>query len=126
MADHNVKLDPNQTLGVMSEVEIVPIPLQPATPPKNPIIPGAEPQSYTNPQIRSLSNQKMRVKHVTGGASPVKQAMRRTPLGFEAEERSHLEKLLDSGVILPSNSEWAPALVLVRKKHGSFRWCIDY
>ena len=59
MTDHNVKLDPNQTLGVLSEVgEIVPSPLQPATFPGDPIIPGAEPQRYTNPQIRSLSNQK--------------------------------------------------------------------
>ena len=52
--------------------------------------------------------------------------MRRTPLGFESEERAHLEKLLDSGVIVPSNSEWASAPVLVRKKDGSVRWCIDY
>ena len=41
--------------------------------------------------------------------------MRRTPLGFESEERAHLEKLLDSGVIVPSNSEWASAPVLERK-----------
>ena len=57
------------------------------------------------------------VKHVidTGDALPVKQAMRRTLLGFESEERAHLEQLLDSGVIVPSNSEWASAPVLERK-----------
>ena len=61
--NHNVKLDPNQTLGVLFEVgEIVLSTLQLAISPKDPIIglPGAEPQpqSYTNPQIISLSNQK--------------------------------------------------------------------
>ena len=69
-----------------------------------------------------------KVKHVidTGDASPVKQAMGRTPLGFESKERAHLEKLLDSGVIVPSSSGWASAHVIVRKKDGSVRWCIDY
>ena len=69
-----------------------------------------------------------KVKHVidTGDASPVKQAMGRTPLACESEERAHLEKLLYSGVIVPSSSWWASAVVLVRKKDESVRWCIDY
>lgn len=68
------------------------------------------------------------VKHQidTGIAKPIRQRMRRTPLGFEAEEEDHLTKMLGSGVIQPSASEWASPLVLVRKKDGSVRWCIDY
>ncbi|KAK3084611.1 hypothetical protein FSP39_016239 [Pinctada imbricata] len=52
--------------------------------------------------------------------------MRRTPMGFEKEEEAHLNKMLESGVIQPSNSEWASVPVLVRKKDGNMRWCIDY
>lgn len=52
--------------------------------------------------------------------------MRRTPLGFEKEEEEHLGKMLQCGVIRPSTSEWASPPVLVRKKDGSVRWCIDY
>ena len=37
----------------------------------------------------------------------------------------HLEKLLKAGVIEPSCSEWASPSVLVRKRDGSVRWCID-
>ena len=51
--------------------------------------------------------------------------MRRTPLGFENEEQQHLENMLAAGVIKPSTSAWASAPVLVRKKDGGIRWCVD-
>ena len=63
---------------------------------------------------------------VTGDARPVKQRMRRTPAGFADEEKGQLEKMLKSGVIQESTSEWASAPVLIRKRDGSVRWCIDY
>ena len=52
--------------------------------------------------------------------------MRRTPLGFEDEERKHLEQMIEEGVVEPSVSAWASAPVLVRNKDGSIRYCIDY
>ena len=45
--------------------------------------------------------------------------MRRTPLGFEHEEENHLNKMLKAGVVRPSESNWASAPVLIRKKNGS-------
>ena len=62
----------------------------------------------------------------TGDAPPFKEKMRRTPLGFEKEEEKHLQKMLDAGVIRPSASDWASAPVLVRKKDGSVRYCVDF
>jgi transposase InsO family protein len=47
-------------------------------------------------------------------------------MGFAEEEEAHLKKMLDAKVIEPSNSEWASAPVLVRKRDGKVRWCIDY
>lgn len=52
--------------------------------------------------------------------------MRRTPLGFQDQKKAQLDKMLDAGVIQPSSSDWASEPVLVRKKDGSMRWCIDY
>ena len=52
--------------------------------------------------------------------------MRRTPPFFAGEEEAHLKKMLDAGVIQPSISEWASAPVLIRKKDGQVRWCLDY
>jgi len=68
------------------------------------------------------------VKHSidTGDARPIRQRMRRTALGFQEEEDKLLEKMLSSGVVEESNSEWASPSVLVRKKDGSVRWCIDF
>ncbi|XP_048246357.1 uncharacterized protein LOC125377354 [Haliotis rufescens] len=62
----------------------------------------------------------------TGDAKPIKQRMRRTPLGFAEEEEAHLTKMLKAGVIQLSTSEWAAAPVLIRKSDGGVRWCVDY
>ena len=62
----------------------------------------------------------------TGMAFPILQQMRRTPLGFEGEEKKHLEAMLAAKVIEPSVSEWASPPVLVRKHGKSWRYCIDF
>jgi hypothetical protein len=58
--------------------------------------------------------------------TPTKERMRRVPKGFEKEEEKHLQEMLAAGVIQPSVSPWAAAPVLVRKKDGGVRWCIDF
>ena len=57
----------------------------------------------------------------TGTNRPVKQRVRRTPLGFAGEEEAQLKKMLGAGVIRPSVSEWASAPVFIRKRCGSVR-----
>ena len=52
--------------------------------------------------------------------------MRRTPACFVNEEEQLLKKMLDAGVIQESMSDWASSPVLIRKRDGSVRWCIDY
>ncbi|KAK3098425.1 hypothetical protein FSP39_019321 [Pinctada imbricata] len=62
----------------------------------------------------------------TGNSRPIKQRFRRTPTCFAGEEEKHLEKMLKADVVEPSISEWASSPVLVRKRDGSVRWCVDY
>ena len=41
------------------------------------------------------------------------------------EVRAHIQEMLDLEAIRPSNSPWPSAIVLVRKKDGRLRFCID-
>ena len=56
---------------------------------------------------------------------PFKEAYRRIPPQMYDEVKAHLQEMLDLGAIRPSNSPWASAIVLVRKKDGRLRFCID-
>ena len=56
---------------------------------------------------------------------PFKEAYRRIPPQMYDEVKTHPQEMLDLGAIRPSNSPWASAIVLVRKKDGRLRFCID-
>lgn len=62
----------------------------------------------------------------TGNAPPIKQHPRRLPLAKMGEVEKEIEDMLDKGVIETSNSPWSSPIVLVKKKDGSIRFCIDY
>ena len=42
------------------------------------------------------------------------------------EVREHIQEMLDGGAICPSQSPWCNTIVLVRKKDGGLRFCIDF
>ena len=56
-----------------------------------------------------------------GQAFPIKQSMRRSPLGFEKQEKATLKQMLAARLIEHSHSEWASPPVLVRKK----KWILE-
>ena len=57
--------------------------------------------------------------------TPIKDRYRRIPPHQYEEVRKHLKEMLDIRAIRRSNSPWASPVVLVRKKDGSLRFCID-
>ena len=62
----------------------------------------------------------------TGDAAPIKQRPRRTPISFKGEEEKEIKSMLEKGVIRESSSPWSSPVVLVRKKDGTTRFCVDY
>ncbi|MEW8545559.1 MAG: reverse transcriptase domain-containing protein [Candidatus Thiodiazotropha sp.] len=62
----------------------------------------------------------------TGDAAPVKQPPRRVPLAHAGDEKKAIEDLKAKGVIRDSVSPWASPIVLVAKKDGGVRPCVDY
>jgi len=62
----------------------------------------------------------------TGEAPPKKQPARRIPYAARQEVAIHLQKMQEANVIQPSRSPWASPVVLVKKKDGSLRFCVDY
>ncbi|XDV39819.1 hypothetical protein PO909_009005 [Leuciscus waleckii] len=62
----------------------------------------------------------------TGDAAPSRERYRPVPPTLYSEVRTLLRGMLDKGIIRESSSSWAAPIVLVRKKTGSWRFCVDY
>ena len=69
-----------------------------------------------------------RLKHSinTGNAPPIRQPARQPCPSKRQEINQLLETMLKKDVIQPSSSPWASPIVLVQKKDGSTRFCVDY
>ena len=57
---------------------------------------------------------------------PVRQRYRRIPPSEYDAVKTHINQLLESQVIRESSSPYASPIVLVRKKDGGLRLCVDY
>lgn len=63
--------------------------------------------------------------HLTD-SRPFRQRSRRLPPADIEDVRKHLQELLQAGIIKESRSPYASPIVIVRKKSGAVRMCIDY
>ena len=57
---------------------------------------------------------------------PFKERPQNIPTGLLDEVKEHLDHMLKVGAIKPSKSVWSNAVVLVWKKDGGLRFCIDF
>ena len=68
------------------------------------------------------------VKHRihTEGHHPIKQPVRRTPFVQREQIAEMIQCMEQQGIVKPSASPWSSPVVLVPKKDGTTRFCIDY
>ena len=68
------------------------------------------------------------VKHriETREAPPVRQPLRRLPLVKREEAERKVQEMREQDIIEPSASPWSSPIVLVGKKDGTTRFCVDY
>ena len=62
----------------------------------------------------------------TGDAAPIHVPMRRAPFHNRHVVQEEIDSMLNADVIEPSNSLWSAPVVMVKKKDGTNRFCIDY
>ncbi len=62
----------------------------------------------------------------TGEAKPIRQPPRRLPLAQHGDCEKEVQSMLQRGVIEKGQSPWSSPIVLVKKKDGSLRFCVDY
>ena len=79
----------------------------------------------------SAPGKKLGLTHVaehtieTGETRPIYQANRRLPYATRQAALDERDKMLGEGVIEPSSSPWCSPILLVKKKDGSVRFCVD-
>lgn len=68
------------------------------------------------------------IQHVipTGDAAPVRGRHSHVPRHLYQEVKTLIQGMIDSKIVRPSTSPWASPIVLVRKKDGTLRFCVDY
>ena len=87
---------------------------------------------YSHHQVFALSDSELGetdlVEHniETVDNQPVRVAPRQLPYALRTELEAELTKLMNTGCIEESSSPYASGLVLVRKKDGGLRVCVDY
>ena len=68
----------------------------------------------------------LRHKINVGDAPPIRQQARRLPFHQRDMVQKMIHNMLDQGIIEPSESSWASPIVLVKRRDGSFRFCVNF
>ena len=68
------------------------------------------------------------VKHRidTGNAAPIRQPIRRLPVHQRNESQRLVQEMLSRNIIEPAQGPWSSPVVLVKKKDGATRFCVDF
>ena len=148
IAIHNHWLEPlqlhsGQSIGVLEVVTLADTPptaSQPSTSSRRPSLPerlSPLQQQQLNELFREfgdvfsqgeddLGSTQLLEHTIETHGPPLRQPYRRQNPAVRQEEMAQVQQMLASDIIRPSNSPWASPVVMVRKKDGSLRFCVDF
>ena len=141
-----LQLHSGQTIGVLEVVTLADSPTTASTASSRPQTPCHPPlperlsplqQQQLNELFREFSDVFSRGEDDLGNTPllehaiethgpPLRQPYRRQNPAVRREEMAQVQQMLSSNVIRPSNSPWTSPVVMVRKKDGSLRFCVDF
>jgi hypothetical protein len=81
---------------------------------------------FVDPDGKVGFTHKVKHKIDTQEAEPIKMHPRRKSFPEKQAIEQEIRKMLENGQIMPSKSPWGAPVVLVKKKDGSLRFCIDF
>ena len=61
-----------------------------------------------------------------GGHAPIKQRYYPVSPKIQQAIYEEVDKMLEAGIIEPSNSEWSTPIVMIKKPNGTYRFCLDF
>ena len=94
---------------------------------KNIVVVQDFPEVFPNDIPGLLPNREIEFSiDLMSGVGPISMAPYRMSPFELAELKKQLEELLEKQFIRPSVSPWGAPVLLVKKKDGSFRLCVDY
>ena len=79
----------------------------------------------TSGRLGEIAATELRIE-LTDGTKPIRSMPYRQGPATRTKAEHEIRKMLDAVVIEPATSEWASPIVLVPKKDGSLRFCLDY
>ena len=124
------RVDANKDLAARKQklLEVVPEPelLDPVQRPRLDTFLSDHHQAFCLDELERGETDLLQFQIDTGDAVPKKQHARRMPFAVQQEVARQLKKMQASGVIQPSCSPWASPVVMVKKKDGPHRFCVDY
>ena len=120
------KVEPGRVAALLNALDVDPTVLKPyqATELKQLLADFAD--------VFALGNSELGCNHLahhgidTGDHPPIRQPPRQVPFTLRRKVEELVDDMLKKGVIQPSKSPWASPVVLVAKKDGTTRFCIDY
>ena len=80
---------------------------------------------WTSGRLGEISATEHRID-LESGTKPIRSMPYREGPAMRDNAAAEIRKMLDVGVFEPATSEWASPIVLVPKKDGSLRFCVDY